>query len=312
MPLKGQSVISSERAVPALPHFSCACPGAPHCTAYLCRVDLHVERQACSGLILGSLSCARLIWGYCAVLGAFDNAADCFVPTSSPVGCVCCTHLHALRSTRRLSTLADSCCKSRDGAAGALVHGLTSGACRVVQSVPTAWLEFLAAETDHMELGTSPRSIERSIRLCPRPCVRLLPQTAQLGQPSPAPSFTRRSAGPRRRKSVQRSVAAAMSALAAPSVHALTRACGLAGCPRLGTGRRLQHGPAPECPGALNIAICRATDTSGQRHNTLQQQRRGTKSFISQHPLSRNRRVQVPCNPGRFYPIKTAVKREAQ
>lgn len=84
-------------------------------------------------------------------------------------------------------------------------------------------------------LGTSPRSIERSIRLCPRPCVRLLPQTAQLGQPSPAPTSTGRSAWPRWCKSVQRSVAAAVSALPAPSVHALTRACGLAGCPRLGT-----------------------------------------------------------------------------
>ncbi len=157
--------------------------------------------QACCGFMLGSLSCPASV--PCRV--SVDNAADCCVSTTRRA---IYTQMHPLRSMGRLSMLADSCRRRRDGAVGAAC-AWTDVWYMLCRSVCTDCLvATLAAETDDMELGTSPRSIERSIRLRSRPCVRLL-------QPWPAPTCTGLAVEPEWRR-VQRSVATAVLACLHP------------------------------------------------------------------------------------------------
>lgn len=113
-------------------------------------------------------------------------------------------------------------------------------------------------------------------------------------------------------KIVQRSVAAAVSAAPAPSVHGLTRgflACCLS--PSRDPVGVCSVGQPPECPGssvyghASSNPLCTpttqciaATSDTGQ-------------SFISRSILCHAKRpMRVSCNPGRICPIETAVKRE--
>lgn len=187
----------------------------------------------------------------------FDNAADCFV---SPTRATICTR-SAVRGACRhsLTAVVDAVMEL-----WALpVHGLTSGVCCVVQSLPTAWLRSLAAETNDMDLGTTPRSIERSIRLCRRPCVRLLPQTALLGQPSPAPTRVWCGTGPDGAAICSRSRVGCSCTL---SSRVDERLLGLlAGCPRLGTrlASALSHNPLNTLE-ALGIRLYPANKTANQ------------------------------------------------
>ena len=156
--------------------------------------------------------------------------------------------------------------------AALLVHGLTSGACCVVHRVPTAWLRSRRGRDRRHGTWGHLRGRSSARFVCvPGRAWRLLPQTALLGQPSPAPICLWVRAMAKMVQTVQRSVAAAVSAALAclaPSVHALSRGFG-ACCPVpvSGPGRRLQHGTPLSALWALYVDICRATHAANyQQH----------------------------------------------
>lgn len=153
-----------------------------------------------------------------AVLGGVDNAADCFVPTTRPA---ICTDMHRLRSTRRLSTPTDSCCRRRDEAGGAAC-AWTDVWCMLCRSVNTDCLVEHSSRQRQTtgDLSAVDRALDSSVSQAVR---EELPQTAHLGQPSPAPTCLWARAMAKMVQMVQRSVAATVSAALAPSVHALTR-----------------------------------------------------------------------------------------
>ena len=180
--------------------------------------------------------------------------------------------MQSLRSTRRLSTLADSCCRRRDGAGGAAC-AWTDVWCMLCRSQSPDCLVALSSrqrQTTRYWGHLRGRSSARFVCV-PGRAWRLLPQTALLGQPSPAPICLWVRAMAKMVQTVQRSVAAAVSAALAclaPSVHALSRGFG-ACCPVpvSGPGRRLQHGTPLSALWALYVDICRATHAANyQQH----------------------------------------------
>lgn len=146
-------------------------------------------------------------------------------------------------------------------------------------------VETLAAETLDTGLGTSPRSIERSIRLRHK-AVREAAATDH--------SIGAAIAGWARGAGCKRSVAAAVMALPAPSSSPRVdeRLVGVLAVPVSGCGRRLQPGSMDmdmdmdmmdvplSAPRALAQALYRASDAAHQQHC---RKRDTAESFISQH-----------------------------
>lgn len=146
----------------------------------------------------------------------------------------------------------------------------------------------------------APPSARFGLRL--RPCVRLLPQTARSGQPSSLGAVLDQDGA--RVCTVQTGVAAAMSALPAPSLQSSRSdkakafvACWLS-------------------PSRDPVGVCSMGPPLSASSTTLYRPANAGQSPSSRgilcHASHATWSLQVPCNPGRLCPIESTVKREAQ